>query len=598
MSETNLINATTERRLRFAVLLNEQQLTRWDLECVSVLAKSEVARLELLVIAGRPWWSHLVSKCDKILRHILWFAFAATAGRPLSQERTGRYPIPVATIRVSKTATHGNCLGLSSPDVERLLRYQLDFVLYFGADILNADIPQIAKYGVWAFCHSGRKPHSANPPGFWDMFYREPITCIGLRRFSPQDPDQGAPLREAWVSVIPHSYARTVDAARSASADFPLLATQDILGGRNRGPVSDYLNADHSIASLPSNTTMFLFATQVLCAMAIALIRALFTRVQWGVGIISSLDLNPRAKTELKSVRWLPDDGRNSFGMADPFFRLSGDDIVVLAETMTLKEQRGVIVASRVNRERAVSAGIAIEEKGVHLSYPYLFEWNGQLYCVPEQWESGAIVLYRAIDFPCRWERAGTILSGVNAADPTLFRFGSHWWLAYTEVRPRLFRSGRRRRTPLDSVSRLTLWYASEPTGPWVPHALNPVKIDPRSSRGAGSPFYYHGMLIRPTQDCSVDYGAKIVFNRIVTLTPTQFEETSIGELRPDPASPYAGGVHTISCEGNIAVIDGWRQVFAPMAWLTKKRGAHRERKVTPFELHAVNPRRPLEKAE
>src|SRR6202158_5163439 len=119
MSETNLINATTERRLRFAVLLNEQQLTRWDLECVSVLAKSEVARLELLVIAGRPWWSHLVSKCNKILRHILWFAFAATAGRPLSQERTGRYPIPVATIRVSKTATHGNCLGLSSPDVER-----------------------------------------------------------------------------------------------------------------------------------------------------------------------------------------------------------------------------------------------------------------------------------------------------------------------------------------------------------------------------------------------------------------------------------------------------------------------------------------------
>ena len=54
MSEANPIGAAMERRLRFAGLLNEQQLTRWDLECVSVLAKSEVARLELLVMAGRP----------------------------------------------------------------------------------------------------------------------------------------------------------------------------------------------------------------------------------------------------------------------------------------------------------------------------------------------------------------------------------------------------------------------------------------------------------------------------------------------------------------------------------------------------------------
>jgi hypothetical protein len=276
--------------------------------------------------------------------------------------------------------------------------------------------------------------------------------------------------------------------------------------------------------------------------------------------------------------------------MADPFFRRAGDDIVLLAETMELTEQRGFIVASRVSRERIISEGIAIQENGVHLSYPYLFEWRGQVYCLPEQWESGTIVLYRAVDFPRDWVRVCTILSGVKAVDSTIFRFDSYWWLAYTEVRPRLFGGSRTRRVPLDSVSRLSLWYANEPTGPWIPHALNPVKIDPRCSRGAGTPFYYHGMLIRPAQNCSVKYGANIVFNRIVTLTPTQFEERSIGELRPDPAGPYPGGVHTISCEGDIAVIDGWRQVFVPMAWLIKIRGAHRDRKAAALDLHAVDP--------
>jgi hypothetical protein len=592
MSGPNAISKTP-RRLRFAVFLDERQPTRWDFECVSLLAKSAVVQFELLVIAARPWSSHLLSKCLHTLRHILWFAFVATVGRPRSEERAESYPVPVSTIRLFKTANDANCLGLSSADIDRLLGYRLDFVLYFGAEPLNARIPHIAKYGVWAFCHGEPQPHTTNPPAFWEMFNRESITHIGLRRFSPLDPHQSVLLRRAWVSVIPHSFARTVDAARSASADFPLLATHDILGGRNVESAGDNLSAEHSFASLPSNTTMFLFAVKMLCAKGIAFIHALFTRVQWGVGVINFLDVNPHAKSELKNVRWLPGEGRNGFGMADPFFRLVGDDILLLAETMKPREQRGLIVASRVNRERAVSLGIAIEEKGVHLSYPYLFEWSGQIYCVPEQWESGAVVLYRAIDFPSCWERAGTILSGVNAADPTLFRFGSYWWLAYTEVRPRLFSSSRRRKTLLDSVSRLMLWYARKPTGPWMPHALNPVKTDPRSSRGAGTPFYYQGMLVRPTQDCSVDYGAKIIFNHIVVLTPTQFEETSIGELRPDPASLYPRGVHTISYHGDIAVIDGWRRLFAPMAWLSRVQGVREEARGMPFELHAANPSSP-----
>jgi len=592
VSEAEPIGSEPTGQLRFAVLLYRRRLTLWELECVSLLTKSGVAQLELLLIASGPWWSRLLLKCGTILRHILWFAFVTTAGRPLSEERTGRYSVPVSTIRVCKATTDANCLGLSRADIQQLLRHQLDFVLYFGTGPLTADVPHIARYGVWAFCHGTQQPYSANPPAFWEMFHREPITRVALRRFSPSDPDQGVVLRKGCTTVNPHSYAGTVDDLRSASVDFPLLATHDILGGRNGEPVSNNLTAERTMSSLPSNATTSLFVAQILCARAIALFRALFTRIQWGVGVISFLDVNPQARSEIPSVRWLPDDGRNGFGMADPFFKRSGDDIVVLAETMELTEQRGFIVASRVNRERTISEGIAIQEKGVHLSYPYLFEWSGQVYCLPEQWESGAIVLYRAVDFPSHWVRVCTILSDVKAADPTLFRFGSYWWLAYTEVRPRLFSGSRRRRTLFDSVSRLMLWYANEPTGPWMPHALNPVKIDPRSSRDAGTPFYCHGMLVRPTQDCSVDYGAKIIFNHIVTLTPTQFEEMSIGELRPDPASPYARGVHTISCDGDIAVIDGWTRVFAPMAWLTRIRRVRREARVTPFELHAANPSR------
>jgi hypothetical protein len=98
------------------------------------------------------------------------------------------------------------------------------------------------------------------------------------------------------------------------------------------------------------------------------------------------------------------------------------------------------------------------------------------------------------------------------------------------------------------------------------------VKIDPRSSRGAGPPFVYRGALVRPSQDCSVTYGAKIIFNRVITLTPSQFHEEVIGELRPDPAGPYSLGLHTISYDGSVAVVDGKRSLFDLAALPPKRR--------------------------
>jgi hypothetical protein len=193
----------------------------------------------------------------------------------------------------------------------------------------------------------------------------------------------------------------------------------------------------------------------------------------------------------------------------------------------------------------------------VHLSYPYVIEWQGNIYCIPEQAQAHAIVLYRAIDFPRIWEPVGEVLSGVEAIDPTLFRYGPFWWLAFTDA-------------SIDRHGRLMLWYSSGLLGPWMQHALNPVKIDPRSSRGAGRPFLYGDYLVRPAQDCSGEYGARIVFNRISKLTPEEFQEDVIGELKPDPNGRYPAGLHTICQDGYVAVVDGKAYVIDPTAWFRK----------------------------
>jgi hypothetical protein len=55
-----------------------------------------------------------------------------------------------------------------------------------------------------------------------------------------------------------------------------------------------------------------------------------------------------------------------------------------------------------------------------------------------------------------------------------------------------------------------------------------------------------------------------VVINRIVTLTPTDFQETPAAVVEPDPAGPYPAGLHTLSAAGSGTLIDSKRLVFSP----------------------------------
>jgi hypothetical protein len=178
-----------------------------------------------------------------------------------------------------------------------------------------------------------------------------------------------------------------------------------------------------------------------------------------------------------------------------------------------------------------------------HISYPYLVEDEGQIYCVPETCEASELRLYRAVAFPTSWEAAGVLLPGFPAVDSTIFRFEGRWWLFATSREA--------------SDHKLFAWYADSVRGPWHPHRANPIKIDVRGSRPAGPPFWVDGSLYRPAQDCSTTYGGRIALHRITELTPTRFCEQLERFIEPDPTSPYRRGLHTLSAAGASTVIDG-----------------------------------------
>ncbi len=225
------------------------------------------------------------------------------------------------------------------------------------------------------------------------------------------------------------------------------------------------------------------------------------------------------------------------------------DQNVLMVEEYSHHLGRGWIAALPVLSDRAVPRRIAAFAGEVHRSYPYLFTADGSIFCVPECAEERRVELYRAVSFADEWQRVGTLIDDFPALDSTIFAHEGRWWLLCT--------SG-----AAGSEHKLYAWYAERVTGPWQPHRLNPLKCDVTSARPAGRPFLMNGALCRPAQDCSRGYGGAITLNRVLTLTPTCFEERVIGRIEPQPDGEFPDGIHTICAVGDKTIIDGKRLSF------------------------------------
>lgn len=268
--------------------------------------------------------------------------------------------------------------------------------------------------------------------------------------------------------------------------------------------------------------------------------RRLLVSEEWAIGLIALPVQEVVRRWPEVRVEWQPQPVAEGF-VADPFFAVDaqGRD-GWLAERLDRADGKGTITwypGSDGGRESP-----AIVEPW-HLSFPFVLRHEGETYCLPEAWESGRLTLYRRDRAAGDWRRHAVLLN-VPAVDPVLFRHDGLWWLLCS------------RSDDLPS-SNLYAWYSDRLEGGWTAHPGNPVKRDPRCSRGAGRPFVMDGALFRPTQDCGEGYGKAVVVNRVDRLDPAAFVETPAYRLAPQPGSPYPDGLHTLDWDGERTLIDG-----------------------------------------
>lgn len=270
-----------------------------------------------------------------------------------------------------------------------------------------------------------------------------------------------------------------------------------------------------------------------------------FFREQWSILIA---DTSGKILTEI-----IPPADRI---WADPFPVIYDDHFYIFLEEQE-HGSLGRLGFLEVDAEMKVSPFTPVLEKAYHLSWPNVFPLgaagNQVWYMIPESHENGTIDLYRATDFPRKWEIEATLMRDVVAVDTELIHYQGAWWL---------FFSRKDGKYGLND----SLWlYRSEtfPSTDWKPAAKNPVVTGSGASRMAGK--IYHdetlGALVRPAQSCRKDYGEHVALNRIDVLDEGTYAESLHAIVRPEK-SIGAVCTHTWNRCGDFIVRDVKKRHF------------------------------------
>jgi hypothetical protein len=540
------------QKLRIALLMDSFSQPRWVARVIEDIRTSHFAEIVLIVKKNRS-----TAHARRFFRKwsdngdaLLWSVCSK-----LDDLAESPYPDPFEQIDMGSIAEDWPVLrvqpfrnGLedcfNDEDILAIASYDLDVALDFGNRVMGGAAASIARHGVWSAGISFNTVRRGGPPGFWEVMDGDVATEFTLRIAKAEKDCKKIPYR-SYTSTDLLSVKGTQSKLYWKSASAIIRKLRDLF---EQGPASlDYENPLSGLRpsngrgySEPTNTQMLAFLFKIGKR---RLKRKLFDSVRlerWYLAYKLSDPEYPALTLEDLSYMEPP---RDRF-WADPFPLQAEGKYYIFMEEFVYDAMKAHISVIEMDRDGKWQHPVKVLERDYHLSYPFLFEWHGQMYMVPESKRNKTIELYRCVEFPLIWEFDRIIIDNVQAVDATLHEVDGMWWL-FCNIGGRDFSSN----------DELHLFYAKTPLGPWIPHRLNPVKSDVRSARPAGRLFDRDGDLYRPSQDCSVRMGGAIAINRVVRLTTEEFHEEEIARIDPSWKRGLYG-VHTVNRVDQLTMLD------------------------------------------
>lgn len=236
----------------------------------------------------------------------------------------------------------------------------------------------------------------------------------------------------------------------------------------------------------------------------------------WSIGLYSGpsvLDLEdpPQVANPILTYRDVSDI--DATVVAHPFI-LKADERYLLFFTAKNREgDAGEIALAESQDGWKWSYRQVVLKAPYHLAYPYVFEWEGEFFMIPEEVADEAVRLYKAVNFPTEWRLEATLLEGEAFISASVAYYKDRWWMF----------------VGLQGNETLKLYSADQLRGPWTEHPKSPiVDKNPDIARPGGRLMILEGELYRMGQDCYPTYGSSISAFRITSISPTVYSEERV----------------------------------------------------------------------
>ncbi|HYK19898.1 MAG TPA: hypothetical protein VEV42_04130 [Pyrinomonadaceae bacterium] len=498
--------------LRVGLIIDSFTQPRWVRQCLEKIRATKVATFELVVKVPE------VQQGERSLFYKLYNRL----------DRRIYRAAPDALEPVSVNDLVHDLPNLSPDETDNIKKFNLDVLLNFGQTESNATFARLAKYGVWFYVFGSSEKI---PPGLREVVTQDP-TISSLRSLIGQPPLEQIIYQSISPTLTRFSVGLNNNYCYWKSAAFVARSVVDLYDSQQIRALDVSYDTDGSVAQ-PTNAAMGKVLLKISVRAASRALEKLSSFEQW----VLAFRMN---RGEFKYL--IPPADRF---WADPFPLKVDGKYYIFFEDYVNDAGRAHISVVQVDQNGIVDGPTEVLKLDCHLSYPFMFEWCGDYYMIPETGDKNEVRLYRSTSFPFEWQLDQVLLEAKKPLDATLVEVEGTWWM-FVNIQEE---------GVLVNWDELHLYYADNPRGPWRPHARNPVVSDVRTARPAGRLFWSNNALYRPSQDSSVRYGYAMTISRVDSLSPGEYRETQVGKVFPDWDKDVIG-THTVNTSDEITVID------------------------------------------
>lgn len=411
-------------------------------------------------------------------------------------------------------------LNLSKESIKKIKAMNLDLIIRAGSGIIKGEVLNASKFGILSLHHGDNRFFRGAPAGFWEVLNKEPSSGFIIQQLT-EELDGGnvilrgnMPTRELWMmnnaSIELKSYAFFKKVLKDLSRKGALNFEEEKVLYSNRIYKT---NKDPFILLRYLTTTLFPY----LYRKFIKLLSG--NKVdRWSVAFYNTGGCEP----PLFKYKEITNPPRRF--LADPFIVNNNDNHFLFLEDYSFDDLKGRISAIQLNGNNYEHLGYVLEED-FHLSYPFIFQYEGSYFMVPETKAIKQIRLYKCIDFPYKWKLEKVLLDNVFASDTNII-FHNEQWFIVTNICSALGN---------DNISELHIFHSENLYGNWTDiKSGNPVIFDSTKARNAGL-FYHKSKLFRLNQVSKIgSYGDYITVNQVTDLSKYSYSEKKLHDIKPN----------------------------------------------------------------